>query len=154
MASGAISAQTRRALENTIVDRAAVTDLDNVLSKHTGKLSGATITIGAENANVRAITIQLTDEAGVDLDHVAQVRLVVFADSGGAALATGGSTGIAIGTDGAIVATHTAKLVFDLVSESDGDIDLTWTDTGTEEVYLGLVMPQGNIVFSDAIANT
>ena len=94
------------------------------------------------------------DQDGNALDHIAHVRAIVFADSAGAALATtGGSTGIAIGTDGLIADTAVAKKVFDLVSEPDGDIDLTWTDTGTEEVFLGLVMPNGKIVMSGSIQN-
>lgn len=120
----------------------------------TPKCVDATITVAAEDTNVRAITIQLKDANGNDLDEAAQVRLTVFTNATRQALATGGSTGIAIGTDGTILATHTAKLVFDIMSEADGDIDLTWTDIGTESVVLGLLLPNGNWVMSEAFANT
>ena len=66
---------------------------------------------------------------------------------------TGGSTGIAIGTDGALLAV-VAKKYFLATSESDGDIDLTWTDTGSESVAVGVRLPNGRVVVSDAFANT
>lgn len=114
----------------------------------------ATITVGAEDTNVRAITIQLLDAYGNDVSEVTVVELFVFASAAGTAIATGGSTGIEIGTDGAILSTVTAKLHFVLSSEADGDIDLTWTDTGTESVALGLKLPNGNLIVTDAFANT
>ena len=114
----------------------------------------ATITVGDESTNVRAITIQLLDANGDDVSEVTVVELFVFANAAGTAIATtGGSTGIEIGTDGAILSTLVAKKHFVLSSESDGDIDLTWTDTGTESVALGLKLPNGNIVVTSAFAN-
>jgi len=114
----------------------------------------ATITVGAEAANVRAITIQLSDANGDDINYAQAVTAVVLADAAGAAFATtGGSTGIAIGTDGALLAV-VAKKQFTLISETDGDIDLTWTDTGTEAAYLGIILPSGKMVVSAAMTNT
>lgn len=113
----------------------------------------AAITVGAENTNVRAITIQLKDANGKDIAYRQVLNAYVFADANGDAFATtGGSTGIAIGTDGALLAV-VAKKAFILVSEADGDIDLTWTDTGTEVAYLALEMPNGRLVFSSALTN-
>ncbi len=114
----------------------------------------AEITVGAESTNVRAITIQLKDALGNDIDYVETVDVFVFADATRTAIATtGGSTGIAIGTDGAILTTVTAKKHFVVSSESDGDIDLTWTDTGTESVALGVRLPNGRFVMTAAFAN-
>jgi hypothetical protein len=113
----------------------------------------ATITVGDESTNVRAITIQLEDATGTAVSEPTLVKLYVFSDATLQALATGGSTGIAIGTDGTILVTHTAKLIFEIMSEADGDIDLTWTDTGTESVVLGLVLPNGRIVTTAPFAN-
>ena len=113
----------------------------------------ATITVGAESTNVRAITIQLLDANGKDIDYVETVELIVFANATGTAFATtGGSTGIVIGTDGALLAI-VAKKLFIATSEADGDIDLTWTDTGTEAAYLGLRLPNGRVIISDALTN-
>ena len=113
----------------------------------------AEITVGAEDTNARAITIQLKDVNGKDITHRQVINAYVFADANGDAFAaTGGSTGIAIGTDGALLAV-VAKKAFILVSEADGGIDLTWTDTGTEAAYLALEMPSGRLVFSAALTN-
>lgn len=112
------------------------------------------ITVGAEATNVRAITIQLKDANGADIDYVETVEIILFLNAAMTAfVATGGSTGIQIGTDGALLAV-VAKKYFLATSESDGDIDLTWTDTGTEAAYLGVRLPNGRIVVSDALTNT
>lgn len=112
------------------------------------------ITVGAEATNVRAITIQLKDADGNDIDYVETVELILFLNAARTAfVATGGSTGIEIGTDGALLAV-VAKKYFLATSEADGDIDLTWTDTGTEAAYLGVRLPNGRIVMSDALTNT
>lgn len=113
----------------------------------------ATITVGAENTNVRAITIQLLDAAGRDINYVESVKIVLYLDAGRLAyVVTGGSTGIAIGTDGALLAV-VAKKYFLATSEADGDIDLTWTDTGTEVAFLGVHLPNGRVVMSSALTN-
>ena len=113
----------------------------------------ASITVGDEDTNVRAITIQLKDAKGADIDYVETVEIIMYASAAMTAFATtGGSTGIAIGTDGALLAV-VAKKVFLATSEADGDIDLTWTDTGTESVALGLRLPTGRIVITSAFAN-
>ena len=114
----------------------------------------ATITVGAESTDVRAITIQLKDATGADINYVEHVRASLFTTSGMTAYATtGGSTGIAIGTDGALLALVNKK-VFILTSESDGDIDLTWTDSGTEPAFLALHLPNGRTIVSAALTNT
>lgn len=113
----------------------------------------ASISVGSENTNVRAITIQLKDANGDDINYREIVEAFVFADANGDAFAaTGGSTGIAIGTDGALLAV-VAKKQFTLISEADGDIDLTWTDTGTEAAYLAIRLPNGRLIFSSALTN-
>lgn len=118
-----------------------------------GQVASASITVGAEASNVRAIAIQLKDGQGADIAHRAAVQIAVFADANGDAFAaTGGSTGIAIGTDGALLPI-VAKKLFLAVSEADGDIDLTWTDTGTEAAYLAVILPNGKMIISAALTN-
>lgn len=113
----------------------------------------ASITVGAENTNVRAITIQLKDANGADIDYVENVEIIVYTSAAMTAYATtGGSTGLAIGTDGALLAV-VAKKYFLATSEADGDIDLTWTDTGTESVAVGVRLPNGRVVVSETFAN-
>jgi hypothetical protein len=119
----------------------------------TPKCADASITVGDEATNVRAITIQLKDANGDDIDYAEQVLITLYADAAKAAyVTTGGSTGIEIGTDGALLAL-VAKKVFLATSEADGDLDLTWTDTGTEAAYLALTLPNGRTIMSDALTN-
>ena len=120
----------------------------------TAPCADASITVGAEAANVRAITIQLKDanDKAIAYQEIVDV-FVVGAANLNAIVGTGGSTGIEIGTDGAILSTIVAKKHFVVASEADGDIDLTWTDTGTEAAYLALRLPTGRVIFSDALTN-
>ncbi|TZG26501.1 hypothetical protein [Sphingomonas montanisoli] len=119
-----------------------------------GQCAGASIVVGAEVANVRAITIQLKDAQGNDLAHRATVQIAVLADANGDAfVAVGGTTGIAIGADGALLPI-VAKKLFLAISEADGDIDLTWTDTGTDVAYLAVILPNGRMIISAALTNT
>ena len=113
----------------------------------------ATITVSAEDTNVRDIAIQLKDAYGNDITYAETVEVVMFLTADKLAfVTTGGSTGIEIGTDGALLPI-VAKKLFIATSEIDGDIDLTWTDTGTEAAFLGLRLPNGRIIISDALAN-
>lgn len=113
----------------------------------------ASITVGAEAGDARAITIQLKDAYGADINYVETIWAALYTTAARVAfVTTGGSTGIAIGTDGAALAI-VAKKVFLLTSEADGDIDLTWTDTGTEAAFLALYMPGGRVVMSAALTN-
>jgi hypothetical protein len=112
----------------------------------------ASIVVSDEDTDVRTITIQLKDANGKDINFVETVELIVFGDANGTSFSSGGSTGIAAGTDGAILAVI-AKKYFIATSEADGDIDLTWTDTGTVAAYLGVRLPNGRIVMSSALTN-
>ena len=115
--------------------------------------ASAVITVGAENADVRAITIAMKDGAGNAMTTRSVLTLVVLADANGDAFAaTGGSTGIAIGSAGALL-TVVAKKQFTLITEADGTADLTYTDTGTAACYLGVVLPTGELVISAAMTN-
>ena len=111
-----------------------------------------TITVGTESTNVRVITLQFLDAYGEDVSEVTPFEIHVFSSAAGTAYATGGSTGVAIGTDGALLAI-VAKLIFACTSEADGDWDGTWTDTGTESVSIAVKLPNGNMIASTAFAN-
>jgi len=118
----------------------------------------ATITVSAEGAttaNTRDIVVQLLDADGNDISYVETVELIMFLDAAQAAfVVTGGSTGITIGAagDGAVLDV-VAKKYFIAMSETDGDIDLDWLDTATEVAYLGVRLPNGRIIISDALTN-
>jgi len=146
-----------RAIKSILGKRLGLGAYGNMVAKDidiTPKCADASITIGAEDTNVRTITIQLKDANGNDIDYVENFELHVFTDATRTAYAsTGGSTGVAIGTDGALLAL-VAKKIFKCTSESDGDWDGTWTDTGSESVALGILLPTGRMVMSEAFANT
>lgn len=117
-------------------------------------VGGATITVGAENANVRAITIQLKNALGRNINFAAEVELVALLDAAGTDyVATGGSTGIAIGASGKLQQVI-AKKRWLARSTTAGVIALTWTDTGTEAAYLAVNLPNGKQVVSAALTNT
>ncbi|MGB1389985.1 MAG: hypothetical protein ACPG61_13975 [Paracoccaceae bacterium] len=109
----------------------------------------ATVTVSDETTNVRTITIQLKDARGRDIDYAETVEIILFSDAAKAGIGGGSpSTGLAAGTDGdlAVITAHTAYYA---VSETDGDIDLTWTDTGTAAAFIGVRLPSGRIVMGD-----
>lgn len=136
-------------------DRAmTMTKLANVPSVIKNLADSAEITVGAEATNVRDITVQLSDADGTALTSMAVVHLVVFADAAGAALSSGGSTGIALDADGLILATIVSKKVFLAMTDDTGLLTLTWTDTGTDAAYLGVVLPDGRVVIGAAMTNT
>ena len=119
----------------------------------------ATITVGAEGGNVINVAIQLNDGWAAALAVRGSVMAYLSDNANGddlTGIAPDG--GWAIGTDGvliplasddgsAIVPNKTAQLV----SESDGDIDINITESSTGTWYLILVMPDGRLQASGAI---
>ena len=119
----------------------------------TSKAVDAVITVGAEASNVRTVDIQLNDSNGQAIDYVESFEIWMFSSAAGTALSSGGSTGLAIGTDGLLQAL-VAKLIFVATTENDGHWDGTWTDTGTAAACVGVKLPGGRMVYSTAFANT
>lgn len=117
---------------------------------------GATITISAEGASVanqRDITIQFTDAGGNNMDTYVHCQIVAFLNAAGSDFAaTGGSTGIAAGASGKILAV-VAKKIFRAISNATGELKIIYTDTGTEAVYLGVILPNGEVLVPGALTN-
>lgn len=118
------------------------------------QLQAATITVEAEGVgDVVTVTIQLEDLAGSDIAAAGGLLAYLSDDSDGSSLvATAPDGGIAIGTDGLAIETIANKAMW-LVSESDGDIDLIVTESGSKTEYLVLVLPDGSLVVSGAITH-
>ena len=129
-----------------------ITATPNELNKLDGAPLGASFTIGAEASNAINVVIQLLDGNGVDLAVRGGLLAYLSDDANGDAIvATAPDGGWAIGTDGLLMPVVASKAAY-LVSESDGDIDVTITHAaGAKTVYLILVLPSGKLVASAAI---
>lgn len=118
-----------------------------------GRVAGATMTVGAEGADAITVAIQFTDAAGDDLDERASVFAYLSNDSGGDTLTDTPVTSIAAGTDGVYIPV-VANKAGHIISESDGDMDLTITYSGSPSAatwYLVLILPSGQLAVSDAV---
>ena len=112
---------------------------------------GATFVIGAEGGDVINVGIQLVDADAVALAIRGSVQAYMSDDAAGDSIAAAAaSANVAIGTDGLCMHLITDKL-FQLTSESDGDIDLNIGEAGAATWYLILIMPNGKLVASGAI---
>jgi len=112
----------------------------------------ADFTVGTESANAINVVVQLMDRLnGNEIGERVNVAFYLADDANGDTPSSVAPTGgIAIGTDGAMIE-NVANLSGRITSESDGDIDVTLTDTGTPTFYLVLVMPDGKLQVSGAI---
>ena len=111
----------------------------------------ATITVAAATTSPRAITIQLKDVYGNDIDYSETVEVCAFADQARSALAaTGGSTGL--GGAGLTPVVLNEKRVFLGTTSATGALSLTHTDTGTAAVAIGVKLPNGRWVMGDRVA--
>lgn len=111
--------------------------------------------VGAENAGAGTINVavQLVDRKnGGEISEAVGLLWYLSADAAGQTIATAHSGGCAIGTDGFLIE-WTANLSGMVISEADGDIDITFTEAGALTVYLNLVMPDGKIYTSPAITH-
>ena len=115
----------------------------------------AVITVVDETTATPDVTIQLVDGAGNDLNESRAIFAYLAKDAAGAEICADGTdtSEFVIKTDGLFVETL-ADIAGFLVSESDGDIDVTITIVTTKQAYLVLVMPDGRLVISDKMSYT
>ena len=108
-------------------------------------------TIGAENTNAINVSIQLVDrDNGNELAERVALQWYLAADANGDTIASAPSGGIAIGTDGLLIE-HTNNIAGTVISEADGDIDVTLTESTAKSFYLILIAPDGKLYSSGAI---
>lgn len=124
-------------------------ELYTVLNNFNNMACDATITVGAAHTDTIAATIQLKDWNGDDLTVANCVKAYLASDPAGLDVNTTDlTTEMSIGTDGSICVLDAYKSYL-LVSEADGDIDITMGyTTGAKDFYLVLVMPTGKKVVS------
>ena len=119
-----------------------------------GVVHDATITVPAISSDTFAVTIQLKDWAGNDLEEAAHIHCYVSSTSTGLdPTAISAEITTTSGGDGATLVSL-AKYSWELISEADGDIAIDVTDDGSDTLYLVLVMPDGRLVVSGALAFT
>ena len=119
-----------------------------------GCVYGATITVPTISSDTFAVTIQLKDYAGNDLKVPAAVLCYVSSTVAGIdPTAISAEITTTSGGDGATLVVL-AKYSWQLISEADGDIAIDVTDDGSDTLYLVLVMPNGKLVVSGALAFT
>ncbi len=128
---------------NLKIGDGAIGDLLNVVAS-------ASFSIGTEAGNAINVAIQLKDWKGADLAYRAALPWYLSSDATGDTISSAPASGIAIGTDGLLIE-WTNNVSGIVVSEADGDIDVTITDAGTPTFYLNLVLPGGRLATSGAI---
>lgn len=129
----------------------AITATAAEINKLDGAPLAATLTPGAEAVNVINVAIQLQDGNAADLAVRGSVMAYLSNDANGDSIATTAPDGgWAIGTDGLLIPVVANKAAI-LVSEADGDIDISITESGAATWYLILVLPNGKLVASTAI---
>ena len=106
----------------------------------------ATITLVSSDPAV--ITIQLKDFAGNDLKVPASVMAWISSTATGIDPSAVSSELALTGSGDGAVLIHLTHYLYQLISEADGDIAVTITDTGTTAQYLTLLMPNGKLVVS------
>lgn len=117
------------------------------------EVTGTISAEGASVANQRDIALILKDAEGRAINYAEQVELIVFVNSTGTDFAvTGGTTGIAAGANGKILAV-VAKKIFRAISTTAGLISVIYTDTGTEACFLGVRLPNGRVVMIGNLTN-
>jgi hypothetical protein len=108
--------------------------------------SASTITLGAGGATTQAAAIQLKDADGNAIAAVQKIRVYVSDDAAGATPATSGCNGAVTVSVGATLKVQTAKLDWDLVTDANGAVTLTFDNTGgggAYTKYVVVVLPNG-----------
>lgn len=115
------------------------------------KVGDASFTIGAEAGNAINVAIQLKNDRGQDVYESCHVFGYLSSNADGSTIVgTAPNSGIAIGTDGLMIEVISDK-AFHLISEADGDIDITFSESGVATFYLVLCMPSGHLKISGPI---
>lgn len=149
---GTIGARIGIGSRGQMVKRKGATYLD--LSRPCVDVSGTISAEGATVANQRNISLVFRDDEGDPINYAEVVELMLFSSAAMTDfVATGGSTGIAAGTNGKILAL-VAKKVFRAITTTAGLLDVIYTDTGTDVGYLGVRLPNGRVVGIGVLTNT
>lgn len=130
------------------------TDL-TITAEEINTLAGApanvVFTVGAQVSTTINVGMQVNDANG-DAVTAPMALHAYFSDSDdGSDLAGTPPDSVADGTDGFAIPLVAAS-IFTLVTDATGAIDIDVTEDGTDTWYLVVVLPNGSLVVSDAIA--
>lgn len=116
------------------------------------RVGSVAFTIGAQVSRTRTISIQLKDERFANVAVRAGVRVFLSDDANGDSItAVAADGGIAAGTNGWVLSIVAGKMAY-TVSEANGTLDVAITHSATRTHYLGVVLPDGGIQMSSAVA--
>lgn len=120
-------------------------------------LANVTYSIGVEGSNAIIVSCQAVDANGNDFAKVVRFPMWLVTTAAGDVLEPHSATlTIASGTDGVVELTAAANALghsaFNVVTEADGDIDVSITQTsGADTFYLVSQLPSGKMVISSVI---
>lgn len=122
----------------------------------TPKAVRAIVSVSVEGfsvANQRDITILLQDVEGNAIDYAENFEIRMYLSSAMTDfMVTGGSTGIAAGASGKILAV-VPKKIFRAITSVTGSCQVIYTDTGTEAGFLAIALPSGIVIPGNIITN-
>ncbi len=111
----------------------------------------ADITVGTLTSDTYPVTIQLKDFAGNNLTVPAGI-MAYYSSVATGLDPTNVTTDLSITSGGAgAVLVFLSNYLYLLVSEVDGTIAVDSEDSGTDDQYLVLVMPDGKLIVSDVL---
>ena len=104
--------------------------------------------IGAEDSEVITVTCQVVDPGGDDIQERQHVRMILFTDDDYDTIDSAMSNIAIAATTGMIVEVNEAGVDIDFLTDDDGTLVLTFTDsnTGSETGALGFILPNGKFV--------
>ncbi len=116
----------------------------------------AAIVVGTKAVNTINVTVQLKEAGGQNVSKIVAVSAYLSDNADGSTLtATVPTSTVAIGTNGLILVVDVTNKVFQILTNATGQFDLNLIQTNTATTYyLVLVLPDGSLLVSGAIAFT
>ena len=129
--------------------------LKTTLDSYSDEINTATFAIGTQAVQSRTVSVTLKTAAGAAISHAGVVDVYLSDASTGLDIAaTAPSGGVAIGSAGKVLAAITAGKLIKVVTNATGGVDLILTENTAKSFYICIVLPNGRIIVSSAIAFT
>lgn len=115
---------------------------------------GATFTVGPEQTNAIITKVQVTGRDGEPLRKSVAVPFYLASAATGLAIGVAASGAVDIANSKGLLIQFVAKLAGTLVTNGNGEAEITITEAGALTSYLVLVLPTGQLAISPAIVHT